>query len=206
LDNTEPVIEDIDYDEENNKVTVTASDNYGLYYVEAVDASDNITREEFTDMDGVYTATLDVSELDEDYDLYVYDYVYNYATTKEKTEISEGTGITVTETDAYYDGNIFYKTISIENTSDKPVKVTPIMAVYSKDGELLKAVKGATINDFIGSKECTLKMKLTGSNFPDLQIPDGAELKLYLWDSLEDMNPVDYTFIAADNENTDDVG
>jgi hypothetical protein len=36
-------------------------------------------------------------------------------------------------------------------------------------------------------------MKLTEPTFPDLKIPEGATIKLFLWDSVSDMHPVEFT-------------
>jgi hypothetical protein len=196
LDNTVPVIESVDYDEDTKTITVTASDNYDIGYAEARDSDGNTNWASFEESDGVHTASIDASELGEDYDIYVYDSAYNYATTVEES-VTEDDKYLVTEGSEYYSGNIFCKVITISNPAGKTTPVTPIMAIYDKDGKLLKIEAGETVRSFY-RVSYTFKMKLTEPTFPDLKIPEDATIKLFLWDSVSDMHPVEFT-IADSN-------
>jgi hypothetical protein len=191
LDNTVPVIESVDYDEDTKTITVTASDNYDIGYAEAKDSDGNTNWASFEESDGVYTASIDASELGEDYDIYVYDSAYNYATTAEESVTEDGNYL-VTEVSEYYSGSIFCKVITISNPSGKTTPITPILAIYDKDGKLLKTEVGETVRSF-NRVRYTFKMKLTEPTFPDLKIPEGATIKLFLWDSVSDMHPVEFT-------------
>jgi lactocepin len=196
LDNTAPVIESVSEDEENNTVTITASDNYGLLYAEAKGTTDESGEAEFKLIDGVYTATIDVSEFEDDYDIYVYDLAYNYATSADKKTSAY---FKVKEVEESYRGSIFNKTITIINTSEKSRSVTPILAIYDKDGNLLKTVKGtARIYGSNDEVDNTFSVKLTEPDFPNLKLPDGAYTKLFFWDSVSGMNPIAFDYIAKE--------
>jgi hypothetical protein len=190
-----PVIDDVSYDEENGNVTITASDNYGLLCAEAFEEPYDIGLEtnkvEFELIDGAYTATLDVSELGDNYNIYVYDYAYNYTKLYDNKEVFAD--ITVKDVSESYNGSILNKTIKITNNSDESKKLTPIFAIYDKDEKLLKTVVGneKTINGN-SSIDYTFEAKLTAPDFPDLKLPNGATTKVFLWDSLNDMHPVEY--------------
>jgi hypothetical protein len=204
LDNTAPVIESVSEDEKNDTVTITASDNYGLYYAEVKgnkesggsDDDEKIGEAEFKLIDGVYTATIDVSEFEDDYDIYVYDLAYNYATSAD-TETSAY--FTVKEVEESYSGSIFNKTVKITNKSRESKTVTPILAVYDKDGNLLKTVTGTTRN-FVGYDEVnnTFSVKLTEPAFPNLKLPDGAYTKLFLWNSVSGMEPIAFDYVTEE--------
>jgi hypothetical protein len=202
LDNTAPEIDTIAYDEKTGMVNVTASDNYGLYYAEAIDGENNIYDETFELVDGVYTASLDVSELNDDYVIYVFDFAYNYETNDDTDpNAPEGDKYLLVEGDEYYDANIFCKKIEIANLPHKSTPVTPVLAIYDKDGKLLKTVVGDTFEDFTITTY-TFKVKLTEPNFPDLTIPEDATTKLFLWDTISGMHPLEFTL----SDDADSIG
>jgi hypothetical protein len=199
LDSTAPEIDTITYDEENDRVVVTASDNYGLYCAAAVDGNGNHYDEVFRLVDGVYTASLDVSELNEDYDIYVYDYAQNYDTTADAdTNTTESNRYLLVEGSTYYEGSIYCKNIAIVNLPKTSTPVTPILAIYDKDGKLLKTEVGNTYDDFTRANY-TFKVKLTEPNFPNMKIPEDASVKLFLWDTVSDMTPLEYVTYNAGN-------
>jgi hypothetical protein len=76
--------------------------------------------------------------------------------------------------------------------------VTPILAIYGSDGSLLKAVSSGSVY-LTDEKTCIFRVNLTGSKFPNYVIPDGAKLKLYLWDSLDNMQPIEYEVNDTDS-------
>jgi lactocepin len=194
LDNTAPVLENADYDEDNGIVTVTASDNYDLLCAEARTSDGTSVVAQFTSSDDTNTATLDVGALEDEFELYVFDRAYNYATTKVDDTVQPP--VKVTNVSELYNGNIFRKTIMLTNNTDTYMYVTPILAIYGSDGSLLKAVSYGSVY-LVDKKECEFKVNLTGSKFPDYVIPDGARLQLYLWDSLDTMQPIEYTLIGG---------
>ncbi len=197
LDNTVPKLQSVSYDEENKKATVTASDNYGLLYAEATDGDEIQSEAEFELVDGVYTATIDVSKFEDDYDIYVYDYAYNYAKTDNIPD--SAADITVCEKEESSKGSIFHKTIEIVNNSQKPKTITPILAIYDKDGNLIKTVAdGAKNIDGNEKLKYTFTVKLTEPDFPNLKFPEGAYTKLFLWDSVSDMNPIVFDYYTED--------
>jgi lactocepin len=191
LDNTAPVIESVSEDEENDTLKITASDNYGLTYAEVkgtVDDKATRSTANFELIDGAYTATLDLSKIGESYNIYVYDYAYNYATPNDKTSTGN---ITVTNVGESYTGSILKKEVKIRNNTKLSKTATPILAIYDKDGKLLKTV----VNDAITINSSSLvkytfSVKLTEPDFPGLKLPEGATTKVFLWDSLDDMTPI----------------
>jgi lactocepin len=191
LDNTAPVIESVAYDDELDKIIVTASDNYDLSYAEVKDSDGTTVTADFEESDGVYTAAINAEELNDSYNVYVYDIGFNYATT-EDVNAPEGDKLGLTFGDEYYEGSIFCKPIYLFNyPHDNNMSVTPILAIYDKDGRLLKTEVGNTFKGFLFAFY-TFRVKLTEPTFPDLKIPEDATTKLFLWDSADDMTPVDY--------------
>lgn len=97
-----------------------------------------------------------------------------------------------------YDGNIFNKVFEISNYTDNAVKITPIAAIYDADGSLmaLETAEQKSIGSETVKRE--FDFKLSQEKFPDMKIPEGGKTKVFLWNSLDNMQPVDYRIPLSD--------
>lgn len=184
VDRTAPEITDVHID--GGTLYVSASDNNYLYctdiiYTDEDGEEDCQSYAADAKKGGACTAEFDISGLDaDDITIVVYDTALNSA----EIELSNAAGtILASMTDYASLWNLTAAAAELTNSGDSTVSGDAVIAFYDEDGALIALTFQSVSIDPLETVECTFEMFANTQN--------AAAAKLYIWDSVSGMSPLD---------------